>query len=102
MAQSTPLLRVLPTLLHACGASLSSPLVPLLLDLLWNVLEPMASPRSLSDDVRRFATTMNTNRAVNPEGLFDQAKASDCVLNVVLHATTTTGVLRMLVAVVSI
>jgi hypothetical protein len=52
MVQSTPLLSLVPTLLHSCGASPRSPLVPLVLDLLWNVLEPMPSPRSLPEEVR--------------------------------------------------
>lgn len=52
LASETPLLSCIPAVLQTCAVDLSSPLVPLMLDLLWNVLEPMPAPRALPGGVR--------------------------------------------------
>ena len=54
LADDTPLLSCIPAVMRTCAVTLSSPLAPLLLDLLWNVLEPMPAPRCLPGEVRCY------------------------------------------------
>jgi hypothetical protein len=51
MVESTSLLSLLPRVMNTCKASLRSTLVPLVLDLLWNLLERMPTPRCLPNKV---------------------------------------------------
>lgn len=47
LLDSTHLLTLIPPVLAACNATLTSPLIPIAVDLLWNVLDRMDSPRIL-------------------------------------------------------
>lgn len=51
LCMETDLLTHLPQVLHAYKCSLGSPLLPLLLDVLWNMLDTMPSPHVLPSEV---------------------------------------------------